>query len=98
MKINQTNEFEQIRQPRQSGDVKTTDKDKIAANEPKISRGEDKIEVSSRASEVGKLVDQLKDLPDVRQKRVEALRGKIAAGEFNPSGEDIADAILNDEK
>lgn len=57
---------------------------------------EDKLEISSRASEVGNLVEQLKSLPDVRQNKVNALREQIAAGSYKPSGDSIADAILKD--
>lgn len=57
----------------------------------------DKIEFSAGSAEVGKLVDQIKQLPDVRQGRINELKQKIAAGEYSPSSEDIADAILKDE-
>lgn len=59
---------------------------------------EDKLKLSDRAANVVKLVDKLKDAPDVRLERVEALRDKIAAGEYKPDARDIASAILKDEK
>lgn len=59
---------------------------------------EDKLDISSRASEVGRLVDQIKALPDVRQERIEALREQVSAGTYRPSGEVIADAILRDDR
>lgn len=58
----------------------------------------DKLKLSDRAASVGKLVDQLKELPNVRLDRVEALREKIAAGEYKPDSTDIANAILKDEQ
>lgn len=58
----------------------------------------DKLEFSDRAATVGKLVDKLSETPEMRVEKVEALRAKIAAGEYQPSGESIADAILKDEK
>lgn len=64
----------------------------------KPTAGEDKLDLSNRASQVGKLVDQLKDLPDVRQEKVDALRGQIISGDYDPTGEQIADAILKDER
>ncbi len=97
MKINNKNEFDNIRQTRLNSDVKTSDAGKIAAGDAKINIGADKLQVSNRAAEVGNLVDRLKNLPDVRQERVNALRERIAAGEFNPSSESIADGILKDE-
>jgi negative regulator of flagellin synthesis FlgM len=75
-----------------------------ADSKPVSSRGkkalaaEDKIEFSSKGAEVGKLVDQLKQFPDVRQDRVDSLRQKIQSGEYRPASEEIADAILKDEK
>lgn len=59
---------------------------------------EDKLEISSRASEVGRLVDQIKAMPDVRSERVDALREMVETGGYNPSADDIAAAILNDER
>lgn len=64
----------------------------------KASVSEDKIEFSSKGAEVGKLVDQLKQFPDVRQDRIDSLKQKIESGEYNPASDDIADAILKDEK
>ena len=58
----------------------------------------DKINVSNRAATAGKMVEKLQDVPDVRQERVEALRQKIESGEYKPSAESIADAILKDEE
>ncbi|CAN5415829.1 N/A [soil metagenome] len=58
----------------------------------------DKLEISSRAAEVGNLVDQLRALPDIRQDKVNALKEQIAAGTYNPSSETIANAILADNR
>jgi negative regulator of flagellin synthesis FlgM len=65
--------------------------------ETKGSLENDKIEFSGKGAEVGKLVEELKQLPDTRQGRVNELKQKIASGEYQPSNEDIADAILKDE-
>jgi negative regulator of flagellin synthesis FlgM len=70
----------------------------ISSTSEKTALGGDSVQFSSKGAEVGKLVDQLKQFPDVRQDRVEKLKQKIEAGEYSPSGEDIADAILKDEK
>ncbi len=96
MKINKTNEFDAIRAMRQN-DVKLTDKEKAAGSERKSIAGEDKLQFSNRAAEVGTLVDRLKDLPDVRHEKIDALRQQIAAGEYNPSSDEIAGAIFKDE-
>jgi negative regulator of flagellin synthesis FlgM len=70
----------------------------VPAKELKVSLGKDKVELSGKSAEFSKLVDQLKQLPDVRQDRVNELKQKIASGNYDPSAEDIAGAILNDEK
>ena len=70
-----------------------------AAGKTTAASSEDTLKLSSRASEVGRLVDQLKDLPDtVRQQKVDFLRAQIASGDYDPTGEQIADAILKDER
>lgn len=59
---------------------------------------EDKLEISSRATEVTRLVDQIKAMPDIRANRVDALRELIETGNYNPSSDEIAAAILGDER
>lgn len=70
----------------------------IPAPGSKAALEKDKIELSGKSAEVGKLVDQVKQLPDVRQERVVELKQKIASGDYDPSSEDIADAIIKDEQ
>ncbi len=74
----------------------TSDKQsKTIANEQ---LNNDKVNLSDRAANVEKLVDKIKEVPDVRLERIQALRDKIAAGEYKPEARDIASAILKDEK
>ena len=80
------------------GEVKKSGRETAPPVENKKTVDKDKLDFSSRASEVGMLVEQLKELPDVRQEKVNSLREQISAGSYNPSGEEIADAILKDEK
>jgi len=80
-----------------SGDVKKSGSD--VAKPIEINKTtDDTVEFSNRGSEVGKLVDQVKDMPDIREEKINQLREQIASGNYNPSSEDIADAILKDEK
>ena len=97
IKINKTNDPQEISAIRQSG-VKKSDKTSNSAIESKSVASEDKIDFSAAAFETGRLVDQLKSLPDIRQEKVTALRQQISTGDFKPSNEDIADAILKDEQ
>ena len=94
--INKGNDLEAIRAARQNSLYDVT-RNNIQKGEPKISVGEDKLELSSRAAEVGKLVDQVKQLPDVRTEKVNELRVQVSAGEYQPTSDEIAKAILKDE-
>jgi len=95
--IDNVNNADLMRVGRQ-GDVKKSADAKDPAVESKNAVSEDKLNISERASEVGKLVDQIKELPDVREEKVKSLRDQVEAGTYKPSSESIADAILKDEK
>ena len=58
----------------------------------------DQIDVSSKGREIGQLVERAKDLPGIRQERVDALRELIESGQYEVSSNTIADAILRDEQ
>src|SRR5688500_10727349 len=94
--INKINDMDAIRLNRQN-DLNQVGKNISAAVENKVRISEDKLEFSPKAAEFGKLVDQIKQFPDVRSEKVEDLKVRIAAGEYNPSGEEIAAAIMTDE-
>jgi negative regulator of flagellin synthesis FlgM len=95
--IDKISGYSSIRAERRS-EIKKSGTETAQPVENKKSVDKDKLEFSSRASEVGKFVEQLKELPDIRQEKVNSLREQISAGSYNPSGEEIADAILKDEK
>lgn len=69
---------------------------KSAPIEKKPIVGEDTLAISDKVGEVKGLVDRVKDLPDIRTEKVDALREQIKAGTYQPSSNDIADAILKD--
>ncbi len=79
------------------GETKQVESNKTSAIENKTTTGADKLQFSGRAEQSSKLLEQVKQLPDVRQEKVGALREQISAGEYNPPAEKIADAILKDE-
>jgi negative regulator of flagellin synthesis FlgM len=93
--INKTNEIEPI-QTRKQSDVSLADIKKSESDAPRNVVREDKFQISDRASEVGKFVDRIKDLPDIRQEKVDVLRQQIESGEYDSSSEDIADAVLKE--
>lgn len=98
MKINtdKTSDFETAR-TRGKSEVSRSIETSVQSNNKPAPASSDKIDVSNRAANVGKMVEKLNEMPDVRQEKVEALRQKIEAGEYKPSADAIADAILKDE-
>jgi negative regulator of flagellin synthesis FlgM len=60
---------------------------------PKIS---DSIKVSERATAISELTAKAERLPEVREERVEALRALVQAGEYRPTADEIADAMVKD--
>ena len=93
---NKINDFDALRSVRQS-DLKAAGKSETQALGSSNTFGTDKLEFSDRVAETGKFLDQLKNLPDVRGEKIESLRQQIANGEYQPTSEAIADAIMNDE-
>ena len=96
--INKLKNFDAIGAAREAKVRKSGKSDSLAVEGKTVSTGDASLSFSSRVSSFGKLVDTLHEMPDVRQDRVDALREKIASGEYNPSGEEIADAIFRSEK
>ncbi|HEY6804696.1 MAG TPA: flagellar biosynthesis anti-sigma factor FlgM [Pyrinomonadaceae bacterium] len=60
--------------------------------------GGDQVAVSSTGREVSQLVDRAKNLPDIRQERVDSLRQLIDSGKYEVSSKTIAAAMLRDEQ
>jgi flagellar biosynthesis anti-sigma factor FlgM len=52
------------------------------------------VEISDRAQEVQRITQLIKDLPDVREDRVQELKAQVENGTYNVSSEDIADLII----
>lgn len=89
--------FSPVRAAGQS-EVKKSSGETTKSVEVNKTGNDDKLEFSNRGTEVGKLVDQVKNMPDMREEKISQLREQISSGTYNPSSEDIADAILKDEK
>lgn len=56
---------------------------------------QDKIAVSENAQVYQKLVQQVKELPDIREDKVKTISEQIARGEFSLDAESIAASILS---
>jgi len=57
----------------------------------------DQVYISTQAEMVARLVARVRELPDIRQERVESLRAIATSGAYHPSAADIADALIGDE-
>ncbi len=53
-----------------------------------------RVDISGAAQEVRRVTELIKQLPDVREDRVQALKAQIEAGTYHVSSEDIADLII----
>lgn len=58
----------------------------------------DSVALSDRSAQVERLTAQIADLPEIRDDRVQDLRGRIASGTYTVSSRDIADAIIAEER
>ena len=63
-------------------------------NTNKISPASDDVKISNVGKDYAIAMNALRDVPDIRMDRVNELSAKIASGEYNVSGEDIASKIL----
>ena len=62
----------------------------------KISPAKDDVKISSVGKDFTIAMNALKDVPDIRMDRVNEISAKIASGEYNVSGNDIAAKILGE--
>lgn len=65
-----------------------------AATSGRAAEGAAEVEISDRAQEIQRITQLIKDLPDVREDRVQALKAQVENGTYNVSSEDIADLII----
>jgi negative regulator of flagellin synthesis FlgM len=61
---------------------------------PPTAPAADAVSVSSKGQEIGKALQALAGLPDVRADKVAALKAQIEAGTYQVSGRDIAESLL----
>jgi len=79
---------------------KTLDQRKVihleANNFRNKSISEERVELSRKASDINRIRDIVRKTPDIRGERVALLREKIASGNYNVSGQEIADKMLRE--
>ena len=61
-----------------------------------ISPAKDDVKISNVGKDFAVAMNALKDVPDIRMDRVNEISAKIANGEYNVSGHDIAAKILGE--
>lgn len=65
-------------------------------NTNKISPASDDVKISSVGKDFAFAMNAVKNTPDIRMDRVNEISAKIASGEYNVSGDDIAAKILGE--
>lgn len=85
--------IDELRNRERSAPAKSAGRSEAAPSE----RGSaETVAVSSLAREIGKVKTFVKNTPDIRREKVEALKEKIEKGEYDVSGEKIAGKIIED--
>lgn len=86
---------EQVQQILSAQGVKSPKATKGAAGPgPTSPPASDAVSVSSQGQEIGKALQALAGLSDVRTERVAALKAQIQAGTYQVSGREIAESML----
>ena len=79
---------------------KTLDQRKVvhleANNFRNKSISEERVELSRKASDINRIREIVRKTPDIRGEKVALLREKIASGNYNVSGQEIADKMLRE--
>src|SRR5881275_2770905 len=96
--LNASKHAEQTRMNRSQDTGRATPLEQESQASPNTENKQDKVSVSERAETIERLTARATELPDVRQEKVEAMRERLQSGSYNPSANDIAGAILKDEK
>ena len=59
-----------------------------------VASKKDVVSISNQAKDYQTIMKALRDIPDVRQDRVNELMQKFESGSYDVSGKDIADSII----
>jgi flagellar biosynthesis anti-sigma factor FlgM len=63
---------------------------------PTASMWEDRVSLSSTHEDVQMLAAGLASVPEVRAERVSALKQRVSSGQYQPSSEKVAEAIVRE--
>lgn len=87
MKINGVNKVAQIYQTNQSK----------AVNKTKRASKKDELSLSSKAKDYQLVKNALKQVPDIRKDKVDALKQQIESGNYSVSGKEVVEKLFNSE-
>lgn len=91
-------EAENARSARRSENSREAELNSTATSNAQSSAKSDALNFSERAAKAAELADRVRQAPDVRSERIEQLSRLISRGAYEPSGRDIADAIIRTEQ
>ncbi len=57
---------------------------------------DEKVSLSSAAKDIQRAEKAIKELPDVREEKVQELKSQIEAGQYNVNGEKIAEKMVSE--
>lgn len=60
-----------------------------------VSAKKDVLSISNEAKDFQTVYKALRDVPDIRQSRVDDILGNMNSGNYNVSGRDVADRVIN---
>lgn len=84
MKINRTDNV-----------FKIYNKNQSAKKVGKSKNKEDKLNISNEAKEYQFAINKLKDIPDIRTKKVNELRAQVKSGTYKVDGDKIAEKMID---
>ncbi|MGQ9846222.1 MAG: flagellar biosynthesis anti-sigma factor FlgM [Bacteroidales bacterium] len=69
---------------------------KLSSKEIESSSIKDNVALSSQSKEMQKIYDTLKETPDIRKEKVNALKQAIQKGEYNIDSQKLAEKMLKE--
>ncbi len=76
--------------------VKKVSEEQAQAQKGIQSSGEDRIEISERARESARLMEEIRTLPDIREEKIQTLKKAIETGNYRIDYSKLAEKILNE--
>lgn len=89
MMISKTQIQQVLKQYGENTKVRKSDKTSAAPMQQK-----DSVVLSKQGLDIQQMQKALKDIPDVREEKVQEVKEQIRSGNYNVSGEEIAEQIL----